>query len=641
MDTALDTVPYDILYMIISYLDYRDFVNLSRVSHRLNNLMENESIACRILKDTLLHSKEGQEANRTKSGYRVALEQLFNIAESFATAKPCSVTVLGYGRAFLYSGGFLSYIYKNEIRVLNVHGAGNVEQILDIDIVLSRTITHYESLVGELKVSLLNYSHDIVAFLVVGPRVNQLYAVDMRLQIDCWNDDDRLRLMVNLQSDGQIFVKHNRSYLYYGIYSDLQSQWRVECVDLSTKEHLTEAPVTLRKLSGCEMGQTVCFEIHESHLYGVSTSADEVPEDEVPQNSYYSWICLPPREDGFRKAVDRSVWRRQNCEGPIDDSWLDLSLRRDVATNRLTILECRREWLNGGSDGNRTYYMQQLPLPSEILQGTRQGFALTGSVSYRDISEASTLEALGDPDGEQPRKRLRRTYHTERQSDCESMTVRRSFIRAKTYLQTYHPLSCSFVDLVNDPCPDTEHSPRDRLRLRVVSRERRIFMHRAADERPQNHPCLTGFSHTYKQPMKHSEEAFHSQGVRMWPPDKAPQELNDLLCPTRRLGEVEALADERSVIYSVKHEGAGGYDNRAIVLINFDPSLRLPGLRRLTMTGQSTTAAPGTDEPHKGNSRQEHIVARDTAGERTGHAVSFVREEPATYLRVRHGYWLR
>lgn len=51
--------------------------------------------------ETLLHTKEGQEADRTKSGYRVAVGRLFDIKEALATAQPYSASIVAIGSAFL------------------------------------------------------------------------------------------------------------------------------------------------------------------------------------------------------------------------------------------------------------------------------------------------------------------------------------------------------------------------------------------------------------------------------------------------------------------------------------------------------------------------------------------------------------
>jgi hypothetical protein len=50
------------------------------------------------------------------------------------------------------------------------------------------------------------------------------------------------------------------------------------------------------------------------------------------------------------------VYRRQHAQGPIHDSWTDLSLQLSERTNEVMILESRREWAQASSRQSRTFY---------------------------------------------------------------------------------------------------------------------------------------------------------------------------------------------------------------------------------------------------------------------------------------------
>lgn len=313
--------------------------------------------------------------------------------------------------------------------------------------VLSRAIPGCNPARHTIQISLLHYHDGILAFLVEIGEVRDawLLAVDMRRKIDCRTG--RLRLRTPLQSTRRLFVRHNRSYLYYGTQSALSHygypQWAVHCVNLATGQHITEKPVELHNFVGNEIGQTVCFEVHQDHLYAVSTLVD-FEEEEVDWTSLYMWICLPPRGD--RDSVTpRTEWRRQHREGPINDTWSDLSLREDEATNQLLILECRREWRNGGSDNCRTYYMQPLPSPAEISRSKRPvNHPPCSSIAAQlpDEPLTKTLDSSNKAIYERPRKRLRRYYHSEYplddqdNHDPDNPMQRRDFILAKTKFRT-------------------------------------------------------------------------------------------------------------------------------------------------------------------------------------------------------------
>ncbi|KAF7136720.1 hypothetical protein CNMCM5793_006038 [Aspergillus hiratsukae] len=184
--------------------------------------------------------------------------------------------------------------------------------------------------------------------------------------------------------------------------------------------------------------------------------------------------------------------------------------------------------------------------------------------------------------------------------------------------------------------------PRDRLRLRTVSRRRRGPIDEANNtlHKPE-------FTDDDGNPIGHSEERFTSRGIHMWPSDNAPPELSQLLCPSHCIDKIPAVADERSIVSSVDQEGLCS-GKQAIILINFDPAIRHPGLKRLNTDLDSTGVRSwGPNGNHatgiKPPRQQERTMHLQTFFTSTGtkHAVPSVREEPAMCLSINHGYWLR
>jgi hypothetical protein len=257
-----------------------------------------------------------------------------------------------------------------------------------------------------------------------------------------------------------------------------------------------------------------------------------------------------------------------------------------------------------------------------------------------------TLDSSNKAIYERPRKRLRRHYHPEYPLDDnnqahDTLYQRRDFILAKTKFRTYNLSASTFVDLVNDPHPSSpgaSHIPQDRLRLRTVSRKRKSPIDEASNtlHKPE-------FTDDNGNPMEHGEERFTSRGIHMWPPDNAPAELTQLLCPSHRIGKIQAVADERSIIYSIDQEGLSG-GNQAIILINFDPVIRLPGLKRLTPDSDVRPWGPNSDHAtgiRPPRQQERTMLQTPVSTTRTNQAVPSVREEPAMYLSINHGYWLR
>lgn len=603
-----------------------------------------------------MHTKEGQKASRARSGYRRAVTRLFDIKEAFATAQPFSVAVLAYASTFLYNGGSLCYVRDDGVRVLDVHGSGQTEQVLNVGNILPRVIPGFSP--GEnTRLSLMHYNDGILAFLVELPDRNEawLFAMDVRRDPEGARNG-RLRLRTPLQSTRRLFVRHNKSYLYYGTHSSLgdhgYQQWAIGCVDLKTGRHLTEKPAELADFAGNEIGQTVCFEVHRDHLYAVSTQVN-FEEEEVDWTSFYIWICLSPWRNMKQTKRDHTlrrpnrIWRRQHREGPINDSWADLSLRNDEETKRITILECRREWRDGGSENSRTYYMQALPSPEEIFEGNERELNAgrdSTAVQLPDEPLTKTLDPSSKPNYERPKKRLRRHYHAEYEPGSE-LSQRRDFILARTKFRSYNLSASSFVDLVNDPDPASDDLvPRDRLRLRTVSRKRKCPIDEAGEEGEPGLLFRPDARDGDGRPMENSEERFTSRSIHLWPPDGAPRELTDLLCPRRRAGKVQAVADERSLLYSVDKDGIGD-GNQAVVLISFDPCIRLPGLGRLSMAERHVAregeAGIGIDRPRVCDVEYERKAVPLKSVASRSQAVPSVREEAAMYLEIGEGYWLR
>ncbi|KAL4796256.1 hypothetical protein BDV19DRAFT_388398 [Aspergillus venezuelensis] len=646
----LDTIPYDVFYQVASKLDCQDYIHLSRVNRALHALTEGDSIARSTVRSDLLHTEEGKEADRTKSGYRKTIGRLYDVKESFATAQPYSASVLGYGSSFLYAGGSLCYIFNDEIRALDVRGASRVEQVLNLPNVLRRAIPDCNPDNETARVSLMNYSDWVVAFLVELDDRGEawLLALDLKHR-STYEKGGRLRLRVPIQSTQRLFVRHSRSCLYYGSHSAVgthgHTQWEVNCADLNTGKPGPNM-IVLDRFAGNEIGQTVCFEVYRDHLYAISTLVD-FEEEEVDWTSYYVWICLDPSltisKDGVKT---QRTWRRQHREGPINDTWSDLTLRQDEATGQLLILECRREWRDGGSENCRTYYVQPLPAPADVdKQQPPADYYLT---PLPDEPLTKTLDAWCKPNYERPRKRLRRHYHPEYEGDIEPKP-RRDYILAKTKYRTYNISASSYCDLVNDPLPKVrggELVPRDRIRVRTVSRKRKCPIDEEGVEVERGFLFKRELSEADGRLVENSEERFETRGVHLWPPDDAPPELNHLLCPSKRTGQVQALGDDRSIVYSVNQDGLKPGD-QAIILINFDPGLRLPGLKRLNFGSQSSgrekvEEAVGIERPHVGDVGHDRSSMHTTvAGKWANQNVPAVREEPAMYLHIDRGFWFR
>ncbi|OOQ84511.1 F-box domain protein [Penicillium brasilianum] len=623
---TLDGLPFDVFYQIATLLDDRDCIHLSRTNRAIHDLMNCDLIARKTVESVLAHSKEGRTALAAQSGYRKAVGHRFDIHEAIATASPYAVAMLAYAVDFVYHQGILCYRVGHEIRLLNVHRGARQEQVLNLYEVIPRLDagSPEETLDPAARVKLLHYSNGIVVFRLegIGAQADSLVAIDMATR-----QTRRKRLLVQrpIPASAPIFVRHSRSYLWYIFFVDSlgsHGTWLCHGVDLATDETIQ---FHLEQALGGEPGQTMCFDIYQDHLYFISTTVTS--EDDERFSSFYHWTCYAPRSKS-RKWSDR-LWRREHREGPINEMWTDLSIRKDETTGRPMIVECRREWPDGKSENHRTTYIEPLSTPAE-LQATHPQGNIQSPSSSDDDSDDENSGPSKDPviDREydhRPEKRLRRNYHHEHELG-DDPNERQEFIHAYTKHHSYDLASSTFVDLVNDPTPKTAGvRVRDRIRLRTVSRKRKC---------PIDEEGIAGIPgllfpptqvDTDGRPVENSEEYFVSRGVHMWPADDGPAELHNLLCPDQRSGVVAAVADERSLIYSISCPGLPS-GHQAIILLSFDPALRLPMLMPL----RSMKSLPSVE----GTFPVTLPKPRASGG-------GLIRESDPLYAAINRGYWLR
>lgn len=528
------------------------------------------------------------------------------------------------------------------------------------------TLLDYAIRVGSVKrhgkIALLNYSDRVLACLYEAAEGDGyeawLIAVDVRPGPATRK---RIRAAIQLETTENLFVRHNKSYLYYGTHSGFAShghhEWVIKGIELHNSAASAEVhALQLSNLVGSDIGCTVAFEIHDGHFYALSnqTSFDV---EEVDWTSYYHCLRFPldkPRKD--RIQVNREIWRRQHIEGPINDSWTDLGLRVDESSGELLIVECRREWKGGGSQSMRTFYTQNIdfrlnqdsdtPASAQIIHA--DGTVPTSTLPVPqalpvDDPLTSTIDEHSKPHWAPPRKRLNRDWHPEEHSASK---LNHAFTLAKTKYRTYNPCSSSFLDVVLDKRAPTSATPirrpPQRVRIRIGSRKPASPLEEDGTLRKPE--C----SEETDQVIEGSEEKFADRGIRLWPPEHAPPQLLDLLNPSPDMSEVEATSDERSIVYMAGSSSSP--EHKAIVLINFDPAVSFPDLPFLGSGESQSRHRPETEarcgvrlEPRRFEDGKGthacHPVAAIGLGSRT--TAPWFRTERAMYRDIGLGFRLR
>lgn len=434
-------------------------------------------------------------------------------------------------------------------------------------------------------VDLLHCQDGVLSFLYrSGQNIAEetwLIAIDIR---ENYPIDKRIRL-VTLVPNSKFFVRNDAHFLYVGSYNGMGSfgsrEWVMQGYDLSNGQ--LQPVLNLPNLYGSDLRQTLVFEIYDGYFYALSNqSSFEV--EEIDWTSYFHCYRFPLHTPTGDHLERRQLFRRQHLEGPINDSWTHIDLHRDERTGNLFITECRREWKDGHSAQQRTYY-------STLLLFSDQTEADTEDVGVNYPAGDPLVKALDEksrPNWSESVPHLPRNCHPE-PIDSEY-----NFLLAKTKYRTFIPSSLANLDLVIDDFPsrrggiqvDTKNTRhwQQQIRIRLGSRIQCSPIDPAT--KLLHEPTLID-----GRAIPDSEERFTDRGIALWPPNNAPMELLDLLNPardpnvmtSRTIGDVFAVADERSLIYMPAPTFRSGVENKSIILVNFDRGINFQGLTRPEM----------------------------------------------------------
>jgi hypothetical protein len=503
------------------------------------------------------------------------------------------------------------------VRVLDVHNSSSIEYVIDIPSLIGHMVDE-EAHCQPGTFTLLNYADGILVCLFEARRLNPwLLAVEV-------STGRRLAALV-LDTAQKIFVRHNSEYLLYGTHSFTGShghrEWVVHGYNFK-EERAFENNIYLENLVGCDIGLTVSFEIHGGYFYAVSNQTSFEVE-EVDWTSFYHGYRFPLENASKKTLQIERWWRRNHIEGPINDSWTDFRLHVDECTGELSIVEARREWRDGGSDSQRTYYTCALEFPNKEhpevsfmldesnVEGCRSNMVLPDEPVALLVDGSNKPQYIVAPD-----RHPKNVHHGD-----DGTTG--GFILAKTKVRYYNPDANTFLDLVDDP----EDPPRDggfrlrqRLRLRVGSR-------------------------TLGPPG--SKEVYRSRGISMWPPERISEdddELMELLNPLS--GDVEGKFDERSLIYMTGDDT----QPRAVVLVNFDVGINLRSENYVNMfslykgIGENASnpgraggrsLAVDRKKPCKGKGRARYGSVSPVLRPPSEGAIPYFRLEKARYLSLK------
>jgi hypothetical protein len=498
--------------------------------------------------------------------------------EALRTARPYSASILAFAESFCYNQGVLVYSRLHGVRILDVHNSARLERVIPYEDFPNQLGNSGDLDDGVL--SILWYCDGVAAVLYKRNLEWWLFAVDVRPSCET-ESRSRFLWRRRLRSFKNLFVRCNASYLYFGTHSVVLGtqdhyEWLIHGFDLTTGEPVTSQPIRLNGFVGSKIGTTAEFAIHGDSFYAVSNQSSHEPV-EINQTSNYNYICFPLCNCKPDVSI-KSIYRRLHQERFINEDFTNLSLQVDPQTNDLLIIECRL-----GDGDIRTCYTTKFP-------------------------------AL------RPKSGKPRALHQDYTGDQDNHFINPK--TRKTKCRTYNSSAHSFVDVVKETLSGIGYSrPPDLIRLRVASR-----MPKSPLEPNTNNagrPALRKPLLDEDDKVVKDSEDFQQTEAHVWPPNDAPQQIFDILCPGRRAETVHAVLDDRSIVYMVGPQQA---EERAIVMVSFDPTwgfkgmLRREGVYLIELKGKSA----GSNEDRSSSPSPEKPD-----------------EAMAMYWSIREGFWLR
>ncbi|CAO2651985.1 Nn.00g002680.m01.CDS01 [Neocucurbitaria sp. VM-36] len=551
------------------------------------------------------YRKEARSARAEDITYRQALEAIHDRRHAFSHAYPFSARVLGQGNAFLYRQGILCMLEGDTVRISDVHATSDTIQ-LDLTAIIAPILESAFVSPGYFKVALLHYSDGILAVHAFGEgqaNIDHIFAISTATHQP---NAGRVIRAFHLESSSKLFVRHNAHYLYYGTHTgigdDGHHKWEIDGISLHKNFPMPtrERPLLLENFHGTDIGSTIAFEMHNDYFYAVSNQGTFEVE-EIDYTSFYHWVRFPV-DQPLPEFVEKNerLYRRQHRQGPIHDSWTDLSLQLDERTNKTVIVESRREWAQASSRQSRTFYVTHLkseeassPSASSPTAEPSDGLLLPDDIL------ASLVDSSNNPNYMHTPPQYSWSQHPEFSKHEVSP---RSFILARTKFRAYNYSCTSFLDLVEDErcCNDPTKPPC--LRLRIGSRREAPL-----DLPPSNPKGKERFDEM--EPTFVDKTPYQHSPIRMWPPpaSRCPcsKRLHDILSPPLPSGSshsisVNGVLDSRSLVYMVKPgRSYGSSDDNlmgTIVLVDFSRPIISPGTGSVASTLMSRSDSKMEDE---------------------------------------------
>jgi hypothetical protein len=377
-----------------------------------------------------------------------------------------------------------------------------------------------------------------------------------------------------------IWVRNTRDWLYCGISAETEDEdirtWVLFQLD-ARKGQWASNRVMIPEMPHGEMGVGNCFEVFDKHLYGASSRMPVNLDSYESQawNSFYYVFRFPLGNSENVEVMEKTAsWRRWPADGNVDDRWGSLKMIKEEASGEICLYESRREFLETRPQSQRNCYRKKIIFP------------------WRQTDEPRSWVSKEPLDPDWNSEKYRDDFHPNDIHHGDDWYRDTTYKVREAPIRTYVPSCRAYLDVI----AQLQDSTFDRPLLHIRARPRDLC-----------HSYPTSVINSISlgtQSVEKEPKADH--GVYIWPSKQdllgQGEQLTNLLkslYPDTTTQELLWYGDERFIVYSA--ESTEGKTSRQIVIISFDPSVRLPGVgdqhrfgaKELTSDGGSQTNGVG------------------------------------------------
>ncbi|KAG7413163.1 hypothetical protein Forpi1262_v017202 [Fusarium oxysporum f. sp. raphani] len=594
-------IPVEIVSFLVELLDAEDVFNMALTCKHLSYIPYDRRM-CRLALLKAPYSTEAQEARSTKN-FPKAFRKLAKRRMAVQSAEPWTVAIVAMADQFTYTNGHLCYtVGSGHLRVLDTLDKKPTSELtVDVTLLLKAAVRDYDPQRPHT-FKPLYYAEGVVSCLAT--QVLEDSTACSWLLIFELGESPRWVVVQRPDVRYPPFVRNDKNYLFWGSKShpvlDGSNRWSLRCLNLQTRKW-ADSHLILWNFDGANIGSDICFEIIDGQFYCVSNSF-QTEANYGMRNNFYQVVRFPTANvshDKCEKPLMRSLWRRHDSEGAVDERWTSLQLTKDEKTGELFIVEARKEWFPGNAGSQRTCYKKQLQFDQQEKDPQPEPVFPTPPESTVDSPEEDEWSSEGHTE-----ERSREQIHLgDGPTDAKTYTLQECFVRS------YNPSCDAFIDLVSEA-----YNPESSLQLRVQPKK-------------QAPPVIV---------WPRVQQACHR--------NKVSAQLQGVVNPIQPIRGIEWSMDERTLVYSPTHIASGQL--RPVILISFDPELVLPGfpnyLAQTQDANDHSDAAPrletsGGPKEIPWSSNQD-IGESASPGEGDPKAcASFVRSRPSLYQTMSMG----